>query len=101
LRVAQRKEARTVAADPSLEHKTEDWKHSNSKPEARRQEVREDLTRLTDQLSLMAHWREQLQAEIDDNHTFLDAERFDSLTRRVRLFCEAADSICDTLGGRP
>jgi len=72
----------------------------NSKPEARRQEARANLERFTDQLAVMAHWCEQLKAELKDVYVILDSERFDSLTRRIRLFCEAADALCDTLGGR-
>ena len=68
--------------------------------EAKRQEARQNLERFTDQLTVMAHWFEQLKAEIHDNRAFLEPERFDSLDRRVRLFCEAADTLCDTLGGR-
>jgi hypothetical protein len=72
----------------------------NSKPEARRQEARANLERFTDQLAVMAHWCEQLKAELKDVYVLLDSERFDSLTRRIRLFCEAAEALCDTLGGR-
>ena len=72
----------------------------HSKPEARRQEARANLERFTDQLAVMAHWCEQLKAELNDVYVLLDSERFDSLTRRTRLFCEAADALCDMLGGR-
>jgi hypothetical protein len=72
----------------------------NNKPEDRRQEALKNLERFTDQLTVMAHWFEQLKAEISDVNVFTDSEKFDSLVRRVGLFCEAADTISYTLGRR-
>jgi hypothetical protein len=98
--MAQRKEARTVATDPSLEKELA-CENQLSSPEAKRQEeALRNIERFTDQLAVMAHWFEQLQGEINDAHALLDPKRFDSLKRRVRLFCEAADSLCNMLGGR-
>jgi hypothetical protein len=90
---AQKKEARTVAPAPSP-------KPENSKPEARKLEALQNLERFTDQLAVMAHWFEQLKTEANDVDVYLDPERFDSMKRRVSLFCEAADDLCDMLGGR-
>ena len=68
--------------------------------EAKRREARESLERLTNQLSTMANWRDQLQVEINDSYALLDSEQFDSLTKRVRLFSEVADTLCGILGRR-
>jgi len=73
---------------------------STNKSLTRKQEALQNLERFTDQLAVMAHWLEQLQGEIDDAYVLFDPERFDSLTRRVRLFREAADDLCIRLGGR-
>jgi hypothetical protein len=64
------------------------------------QEARESLERLTNQLSTMANWRDQLQVEINNSYALLDSEQFDALTKRVRLFSEVADTLCDMLGRR-
>jgi hypothetical protein len=73
---------------------------SPNESEARRQEAFQNLERFTNQLAVMAHWFEQLKAEINEVNVATDSEKFDSLIRRVGLFCEAADALCDTLGGR-
>ena len=48
----------------------------------------------------MANWRDQLQVEINNSYALLDSEQFDALTKRVRLFSEVADTLCDMLGRR-
>jgi hypothetical protein len=72
---------------------------STNESQTRKQEALENLERFTDQLAVMAHWREQLQGEIDDACVLFNRERFASLTRRIRLFCEVVGSLCDILGG--
>jgi hypothetical protein len=73
---------------------------STDKSQTRKQEARKNLERFIDQLAVMAHCREQLKAELNDVYVLLDSERFDSLTRRIRLFREVVDALCDMLGRR-
>jgi hypothetical protein len=101
LRVAQKREAPRLEPE-DLEHKELGCENRQviNKSEAERQEALKNLERFTVQLTVMAHWFEQLKAELKDAYVIIDPERFDSLDRRVRLFCEAADTLCVTLGGR-
>jgi|SRR6516162_1908260 hypothetical protein len=96
---AQKKEApRCQPESPGKE--VEFSQPQNNQPESRKQEALQNLERFTDQLTVMAHWFEQLKDELRDVNVFLDPERFESLTRRIGLFCNTADSLCDDLGRR-
>jgi hypothetical protein len=77
----------------------------DNNPEAQRQESRELLNKLTDRLTLIAGWRDQLQVEINRSELLLelgllDEQRLDALTRRVRFFSHACNALGDTWGGR-